>query len=255
MAIQERDEALKDVVATVAGALNGLRGRGENRGTNLSRLADGFESLFSIQDAAELRRQLRENVGALRQSVEEMRREGEASVRLLESQVHAFEQRLEAARKGAGKDRLTGLGSRREAERQMQRHIGTKSLFCVLVFDIEGFREINTRYGTSFGDKLLQALSHTLKARFPEEGTLFRWGPDEFLAVAEGPIAPKTDLCRSVCAMFAGNRYSTFEGAARASVSATLAAGVAQHVAGETVNDLYRRARANLDQSRAGYRR
>ncbi len=158
MAIQERDAALKNVVATVAGAVSGLRGRGERSESSLSRLADGFDALTRIEDAGELRRQLRQNVEALRQSVEEMRQESDASARLLETQVRAFEEHLETARKGAGKDRLTGLGSRREAERRMQTAAGSKNPVSVLLFDIEGFREINARYGSSVGDKLLQTL-------------------------------------------------------------------------------------------------
>ncbi len=47
---------------------------------------------------------------------------------------------------------------------------------CVLLFDIEGFRAINSRYGTLFGDKLVQALAHMLKDRFSDEGTLFDGG-------------------------------------------------------------------------------
>jgi diguanylate cyclase (GGDEF)-like protein len=206
--------------------------------------------LSRITDADELRRRLRENVAELRESVEEMRRQSDASVRQLETQVRSFEQRLEAARKGAGKDRLTGLGSRREAERRMQQIPASKGPVCVLLFDIEGFSEINTRYGTTFGDKLLQALSHTLKARFPDEG-VFRWGPDEFLVIGEGPLVQRLEQCRGVCAAFAGNRYATFEGAAKRSVSALLLAGAAQYTAGETMEELYRRARASLEHSRS----
>ncbi len=255
LAIEERDAALKDVVASVAVAVNGFKGQGERHKSSLGKVADEFESLARINDVSELRRQLHETVAQLRHSVEEMRRESDASARSLETQVRAFEQRVEAARTTSSRDRLTGVGSRREAERHMQKIPEAKRPMCVLLFDIEGFRDINSRYGTPFGDKLLRALSHNIKERFPDEDTLFRWGADEFLVIAQGPLDQWIHQCRTICGSFASNLYSTFEGATRKSVSAQLAAGAAQYVAGETVEDLYRRARESLERNRPGYAR
>jgi diguanylate cyclase (GGDEF)-like protein len=249
-AIEERDAALKDVVATVAGAVSGLKGRGERRESSLSRLADDFASLSNIGDAAELRRELRHRVTELRQSVEDMRVENEGALRSLESEVRVFEQRLEAARRGSSKDRLTGVGSRREAEKVLQGLTGAVKPVSVLLFDIEGFGEINARYGTPFGDKLLQALVHTLRGHFPENDALFRWGADEFLIIAEAPLPRAQERCRMICAEFARGLYTTFEGGSRTSVGAHLAGGVAQYTKGEATDELYRRARATLERSR-----
>src|SRR5579872_4467093 len=156
VAIEERDAALKDVVVTVAGVVSVFKVHGDRHQSSLGKLADGFESLARINDVSELRRQLSRNVAELRESVEEMHRENDTSARLLETQLRAFEQRLEDARKGSSQDRLTGLGSRREAERQMQKFVGSKPPMCVLLFDIEGFGQINACYGTPLGEKLLR---------------------------------------------------------------------------------------------------
>ena len=250
MALEERDTALKEVVTTVAGAISGFKDRGQKNESSLTRVADGFDSLSRIGDVNELRRQLHQNVAQLRESVEEMRRDSRQSVAHFESQIRGFEQRLEAARKGSGTDRLTGLPSRREAERYLQKVPKSGKPVCLMVFDIEGFGRINAQYGTNFGDKLLQALSHTLKQSFPDEGTLFRWGADEFLAIAAGSLAMRAAQARSLCDAFARSRYSTFEGASRTSVSALLACGAAQYIPGESEEDLYRRAREILEQNR-----
>jgi diguanylate cyclase (GGDEF)-like protein len=253
-AIDERDAALRDVITTVAGAINGLKGHGERRHSSLYILADSFEVLSRIEDVAELRRRLREDVIKLRHSVEEMRCENEESVRLFESQISTFEQRLESARKETGIDRLTRLGSRREAERHLQT-IGKSDVpLCLLLFDIDGFREINNRHGTLSGDKLLQALAHALRTRFPEEGSLFRWGADEFLAIAEGSLAMRLDQCRGICESFAASRYFTGEGGKKVPLSATVACGAAQYVRGEGMEESYRRSRENMERSRKGLR-
>jgi diguanylate cyclase (GGDEF)-like protein len=253
-AIEERDAAIKEVVDTVAWAINSFKSHGERNKSSLTKLADGFESLSRVEDVGELRRRLREDVSALRETVEKMRQDSEDSVRRLESQVTAFQERVEQARKETSVDRLTGLGSRREAERQLQRAAKREGPVSIVLFDIEGFGMINRVHGTMFGDKLLRALTHALRERFPGEGVLFRWGADEFLAIAEGSQKARLDQARGICESFAMNTYFTAEGATKIPVSATIASGAAQMVRGESTDDWYRRARESLEQSRGSVR-
>lgn len=253
LALEERDVALKEVVTTAAVVIGGFKDLGQKNESSFTKVADEFESLARIGDVNELRRQLHQNVTQLRESVEAMRQESIESVTEFESQIRNFEQRLEAARKGWGTDRLTNLPSRREAERRMQKIPKTNKPVCLLIFDIEGFGNINAQYGSVFGDRLLQALAHTLKSSFPDENTLFRWGADEFLVVAEGTLAMRAPQTRSICDAFAHGRYSTCGDSGRTSVSATLAGGVAEYIPGESQEDLYRRARETLEHSRLAF--
>jgi diguanylate cyclase (GGDEF)-like protein len=254
IAIEERDAALKEVVETVAWAINSFKSHGERHKSNLTRLADGFETLSRVEDVSELRRRLREDVAVLRQTVDQMRQENEESVRRLETQVVAFQERVEQARKESGVDRLTGLGSRREAERHLQKAARREGLICIVLFDIEGFTQINQAHGTMFGDKLLKALTHALRERFPGEGVLFRWGADEFLAIAEGSQKARLDQARGICESFAMSSYFTAESGAKQNVSAKVACGAAQMVRGESTDDWYRRAREVLEQMRGSLR-
>jgi len=253
-ALDEFDAILKNVVDTAAVALSGFKSHGERHESSLTKLADGFDALSKVEDVAELRRRLRDDVVKLRQSVEEMRRESEESVRQFASQISVFQQRMEQARKGSEVDRLTLLGSRRVAETYLQKIPKHEGPVCVLLFDIEGFGEINKRYGPPFGDKLLQALAHQLADKFPEEGALFRWGADEFLVIAEGPLPKRLEWCRAICESFSNSHYSTFEGGVKQRVRANVALGGAQYVRGESVEKLYSRARENLEQGRRGLR-
>lgn len=254
MAIEERDAALKEVVETVAWATSSFKGYGERHKSSLTKLADGFDALSRVEDIGELRRRLREDVSALRDTVEQMRRESEESVRRLESQVTAFQDRVEQARKESGVDRLTGLGSRREAERYLQKAAKREGPVCLVLFDIEGFKQINQAHGTLFGDKLLRALTHALRERFPGEGTLFRWGADEFLAIAEGSLAARLDQSRGICESFASSSYYSAEGGLKKPVNARVACGAAAGVRGVSPEEWYRRARESLEQHRRSLR-
>jgi diguanylate cyclase (GGDEF)-like protein len=254
-AMEERDVAVKDVVAMVAKAISGIKGNGERHKSNLSKLADGFDALSRVQDPTELRRRLRDDAGMLRQSVEEMRRDNEASIRQFESQITDFEQRLEMARKESGIDRLTGLGSRREAERHLQKMGSRERPVCLLLFDIEGFGEINKQHGTLFGDQLLQALAHLLRTEFSEEGTVFRWAADEFLVIAEGLPPAGVERCRDIRHSFNCCKYVAVKSGAKVTLSADVAFGVAQYIRGESVELLYHRAHETLEHSLESLRR
>jgi len=253
-ALDERDAALKETVETVAWAIGSFKSHGERHKTNLTRLADGFDTLSKVEEIGELRRRLRESVASLRETVEQMRQENEESVRRLETQVSAFQARVEQARKETDLDRLTGLGSRREAEKQLQKAARRDGSICIVLFDIEGFRLINQAYGTIFGDKLLRAVTHALRERFPGDGALFRWGADEFLAIAEGSPKARLDQARGICESFAQSSYVTADGGTKQKVSANLACGVALAARGEGIDDWYRRARQSLEQNRGGTR-
>jgi len=250
-AIEQRDAALKEAAAAVAEVINGFKGHGERNSGKMENLAVEFESLSRLDDVTEIRRRLYESVAKLKESVQEMRRESEASVRNFESMIASFQQRLETVRKQSRLDRLTGLGDRRDAERELRLIADRPSPVCVLLFDIEGFREINRANGAPFGDKLLWALAHTLKDCFPEKDSLFRWGADEFLVIAEGRLPVRLEGARSICRKFAGNTDYTTEGGAKR-VRANVASGGAEYRRGDSVDDLYRRARESLERNRGG---
>jgi diguanylate cyclase (GGDEF)-like protein len=252
--LEEIDITMKDVVATVAIAISGFRGHGERHSSSLAKMADGFEALARVEDVTELRRRLRGEVAKLRESVEEMRRESHESARDFELQITSFRQRLEKARQGSDIDRLTLLGSRRVAERHLQALPRQTRPVCVLLFDIEGFREINHRLGTPFGDRLLQALADALRENFPEQDVLFRWGSDEFLAIAEGSPTNCATLCRAICASFAAGCCAGQARGGSEPPAAKVAWGAAQYTRGEKVEELYRRSRANLEQNRRSLR-
>lgn len=252
-AFEERDSALQDVVTSVAAALEVFKQGGLRHETNLSKVADDFYALSHLEDIAVLRKSLKLHVTKLREAAEEMRRDNEQSVMALDSEIQSFQNRLETARKESGVDSLTGLGNRREAEREM-RGISTRDQpSCVLLFDIEGFGAINKRYGTPFGDKLLRAFVYQVCERFSQDDdSLFRWGADEFLVVAEGIVAKRIEQYRSLCRAFAREpKYNAvLDGHGQIPLSASVACGGTQYASGDGVEALYNRARAALEKDR-----
>jgi diguanylate cyclase (GGDEF)-like protein len=61
-------------------------------------------------------------------------------------------------------DRLTGLKNRRALHSAFEQL--NQSRFSVAIFDIDGFKSVNDRFGHAAGDDLLVAMAKHLKAAF-----------------------------------------------------------------------------------------
>jgi diguanylate cyclase (GGDEF)-like protein len=90
-------------------------------------------------------------------------------------------------------DPLTGVFNRRYMEEVFPREIskaargGTDLSFVML--DVDGFKDINTRFGHFAGDQYLRDVATLLKKTFRGSDTVLRLGGDEFLV-----ILPETSI-------------------------------------------------------------
>lgn len=77
-------------------------------------------------------------------------------------------------------DQLTELINRRGYENYIS-HIDEPCAF--LFFDIDDFKDINDRYGHTFGDLCISQTGRTIKKVYARYGKCFRFGGDEFCVV------------------------------------------------------------------------
>ncbi len=87
-------------------------------------------------------------------------------------------------------DLLTGLHNRRyvlgELDKALQRSRRTAHPFSVVLFDLDGFKQINDTEGHAAGDIVLKRAAGALQHVSREGDVLGRYGGDEFLLVAFG---------------------------------------------------------------------
>lgn len=81
-------------------------------------------------------------------------------------------------------DALTGLGNRRhfdaQAQREVARALRHRQPLCLMLFDVDRFKNINDTYGHDVGDKVLQALSKSAQQQLREHDLLARIGGEEY---------------------------------------------------------------------------
>jgi len=104
-----------------------------------------------------------------------------------------FKRYLDTCEEEAFTDHLTGLANRRRFERQLDREV-SRTLrynrpFCLLLLDIDNFKEVNDTYGHDAGDEAIRRLSLTLQAGTRGIDLAARIGGEEFAV-----ILPETEF-------------------------------------------------------------
>lgn len=90
-------------------------------------------------------------------------------------------------------DDLTGVGSRLNLEKTLQRELESALRYeqplSLIMLDIDHFKDINDNYGHTLGDEILKALGELLSETNRGSDMAFRYGGEEFIL-----ILPKTTL-------------------------------------------------------------
>lgn len=101
-----------------------------------------------------------------------------------------YHQRLDIAHMMAYKDFLTKVKNHHaylEAKEEMDQRIADGEIreFGVVVFDVNGLKEINDTLGHTEGDRYIKEASHIICKQF-KHSPVYRIGGDEFVAILEG---------------------------------------------------------------------
>ncbi len=87
-------------------------------------------------------------------------------------------------------DQLTGLPNRHLLEDRAEMAFARQKrkpekIYAVLFLDLDGFKEINDRFGHKAGDAILLAVAERASTIVRENDTVARWGGDEFIILLE----------------------------------------------------------------------
>jgi len=91
-------------------------------------------------------------------------------------------------------DLLTGLGNRRGLMHELAATAAGDEPHVLMLFDLNGFKTYNDRFGHPAGDALLARLGDRFRSSVELRGKAYRLGGDEFCAILRGTAADLDDL-------------------------------------------------------------
>lgn len=147
------------------------------------------------------------------------------------------------------RDPLTGLYNRRNIEKKAEEALKQGLKSCLMMFDMDGFKGINDRFGHQEGDRVLRQMAAILNSLFREEDLVARFGGDEFLVFLsdfkdKAWVYERAEKVRSqVCQMSGEDR--------RSQISVSIGLAFAPE-AGNTFPLLYKRADEALYAAKGG---
>src|SRR5256885_2366190 len=98
--------------------------------------------------------------------------------------------KYQQAENSATTDYLTGLPNARSLFMQLDRELARckrdNTSLTVMVSDMDGFKQINDRFGHLEGNRVLRLFAHSLKETSREYDYVARMGGDEFVVIAHG---------------------------------------------------------------------
>lgn len=126
-------------------------------------------------------------------------------------------------------DGLTGLANRRSIEDTLHSELARAARFgdqiCLILTDLDNFKQINDRYGHPAGDRVLRAFADALRDTVRESDTAGRWGGEEFVVVLPGTdLAGGAQLAERARLAIAGRAVAADDGTA---IPVTASFGVA----------------------------
>jgi diguanylate cyclase (GGDEF)-like protein len=137
-------------------------------------------------------------------------------------------------------DQLTGLSNRYYIFSRLEEEIERAKRFdknlCVILFDIDNFKQINDRYGHDVGDMVLSEFSRILKNNTRNVDTVGRLGGEEFIVICPGTDIVGGKITAEKIRMAAETAYMPEIG------KITVSAGVAEFTGTENVAELVKNA-------------
>lgn len=241
---------LREITSHVVETEGDLAGHGQT----LDSLAEELKAVDDFNGIRRIIDRMLEETRALMTSGSRL----QTRMKVSSTDLKALQKELDASRKQAMTDSLTGLANRRGLERRMEmeriRARQNNAPFSVILLDIDFFKRINDDFGHLVGDSLLRGFAGILKEQTRRNDLVARFGGEEFLV-----LLPETDeigavaVAEKVKAVLAGKEWRIRD-TGRTIGQVTASMGVALYGLEESDSRVIQRADQALYRAKEGGR-
>ena len=240
--VREAGDKIQEAINDVAGRVTDIQSAASDY--NIA-LEDATDKLSSDASTEEIQATL-DNIKNNTQDMIQRNKALEEELAKSSQEMDVLRKDLEKARKQALTDSLTNLANRKAFDAEIERMV-TKSAeeeepFCLLFMDIDHFKAFNDNYGHQVGDQVLRLVAKSLTDGVKGRDFAARYGGEEFAI-----ILPDTTLQGGV--KVADSLRGVVEGKELVNRNTgdklgkiTLSGGVAEYVAGESIESVIERS-------------
>ncbi|MBW2126226.1 MAG: diguanylate cyclase, partial [Deltaproteobacteria bacterium] len=200
-----------------------------------------MEKIKKIKEVVSLRKKREmERARAAKENIERLQQR----IAEAERQAQEMSKKAEELQTVAMKDGLTGLYNRKafalRIESVLRRTKDSGEPFSLIMFDVDGFKEINDTFGHVAGDKVLKKVAECLRSSFRENDFIARYGGDEFAVIIEKMGRP---MALERLGAFKKNLSKIrFVSHKKGEIRLTVSSGVAESFQGDTAEAVIERA-------------
>ena len=141
-----------------------------------------FEAATSMTDL----KALVASVVAVTEQVRDANNLFQQQIESANQEIEALRSRLEETERHAHIDELTQVYNRRSFDRQLTQLLETDSVaqrVCLILIDIDHFKQFNDEYGHIIGDRVLRRIGELLHDHCPDNAISARFGGEEFAVI------------------------------------------------------------------------
>jgi diguanylate cyclase (GGDEF)-like protein len=227
---------VKEMLIVLARTAESMMERDQRYAQHFSQFTTQLQTIADLDDLTQVRKAVVLRAKEMKTCVDKMAEESQKSVKALKSEVSTYETKLHAAEALAAQDPLTGLANRRSLEERIEWRIAHNQSFCLVMVDLNKFKQVNDTYGHPTGDDLLQQFARELKSNARSTDYVGRWGGDEFVIVLDGDLAgAEVQIERLRKWIFGDYKLKTQKGEVKVLVEGSV--GVTQWKTGQSVQD------------------
>ena len=142
-------------------------------------------------------------------------------------------------------DKLTNIYNRTKFDEELTAICESAKFFCVLLIDIDHFKNINDTYGHLAGDQVLVGLASSVSESIRSNDIFARWGGEEFILILQSPesLAIATELGKRLLKKIESKEFKPVG-------HITISIGATAYTPGDTPTQILQRADEALYQSK-----
>ncbi|MFH1157315.1 MAG: GGDEF domain-containing protein [Pseudomonadota bacterium] len=253
-ALKAISDRVQQAVAELGGMLKSAKSVTSEYGDALGEVSRKMEDAETIEDLSRVVSSIVEDTKMMVQKNHDL----EFQLTNSSTQVAELRKNLDNVKKEAMTDGLTGLANRKAFDKQIRDWVEEASVsgvtLCLMMLDIDRFKQFNDTYGHQTGDQVLRLVARTLTDGVKGRDMAARFGGEEFaIILPDTPLAGALRVAETLRKSVEGKEVINKTSNENLG-QITLSAGVAQYVRGESVTDFIGRSDAALYDAKKGGR-